>query len=79
VCSYQIKLDKQRQESLDRFAEAIERWPEVLECHLMTGSRDYWLRVVVPDLDAYDRFVKQKLTRLEGVASIESSLPVSDK
>ncbi len=68
-----IKLEKQRQESLDRFAKAIERWPEVLECYLMTGPRDYWLRVVVPDLDAYERFVKQKLTRLEGIASIESS------
>jgi Lrp/AsnC family leucine-responsive transcriptional regulator len=68
-----IKLDGQRQESLDRFAKAIERWPEVLECYLMTGPRDYWLRVVVPDLDAYERFVKQKLTRLEGIASIESS------
>jgi Lrp/AsnC family leucine-responsive transcriptional regulator len=68
-----IKLDKQRQESLDRFAKAIERWPEVLECYLMTGPRDYWLRVVVPDLAAYERFVKQKLTRLEGIASIESS------
>ena len=41
-----IKLEKQRQESLDRFAKAIERWPEVLECYLMTGSRDYWMRVV---------------------------------
>src|SRR5450631_583794 len=30
-----IKLDRQRQESLDRFARAIERWPEVLECYLM--------------------------------------------
>jgi Lrp/AsnC family leucine-responsive transcriptional regulator len=49
------------------------RWPEVLECYLMTGSRDYWMRVVVPDLDAYERFVKQKLTRVEGIASIESS------
>ncbi len=68
-----IKLEKQRQESLDRFAKAIARWPEVLECYLMTGPRDYWMRVVVPDLDAYERFVKQKLTRVEGIASIESS------
>jgi Lrp/AsnC family transcriptional regulator, leucine-responsive regulatory protein len=68
-----IKLERQKQESLDRFAKAVERWPEVLECYLMTGSRDYWLRVVVPDLEAYERFVKQKLTRLEGIASIESS------
>src|SRR6202000_2287383 len=39
-----IKLEKQREENLDRFAKAIERWPEVLECYLMTGSRHYWLR-----------------------------------
>jgi len=68
-----IKLERQREESLNRFSKAVERWPEVLECYLMCGSRDYWLRVVVPDLDAYERFVKQKLTRVEGIASIESS------
>jgi Lrp/AsnC family transcriptional regulator, leucine-responsive regulatory protein len=68
-----IKLERQKQEALDQFAKAIARWPEVLECYLMTGPRDYWLRVVVPDLAAYERFVKQKLTRLDGVASIESS------
>jgi len=68
-----IKLESQRQEALDRFEKAVARWPEVLECYLMTGPRDYWLRVVVPDLDAYERFVKSKLTRVEGVASIESS------
>ena len=64
-----IKLEKQRQDSLDAFAKAISRWPEVLECYLMTGSRDYWLRVVVPDLEAYEQFMKQKLTRVEGIAS----------
>jgi len=68
-----IKLEKQKQEALDKFSKTISRWPEVLECYLMTGPRDYWLRVVVPDLDAYERFLKQKLTRLEGIASIESS------
>lgn len=68
-----IRLERQQEEALDRFAKTIARWPEVLECYLMTGSRDYWLRVVVPDLEAYERFVKQKLTRVEGIASIESS------
>lgn len=68
-----IKLDRQKQDALDRFAKTIARWPEVLECYLMTGPRDYWLRVVVPDLAAYERFLKAKLTRLDGIASIESS------
>ena len=68
-----IKLEKQREEELTRFAKAIARWPEVLECYLMTGPRDYLLRIVVEDLAAYEVFLKQKLTRLEGIASIESS------
>jgi Lrp/AsnC family leucine-responsive transcriptional regulator len=68
-----IKLESQREEALTKFGKSIERWPEVLECYLMTGPRDYLLRVVVADLAAYERFLKQKLTRLSGIASIESS------
>ena len=68
-----VKLEKQKEDLLDKFAKTIARWPGVLECYLMTGPRDYWLRVVVPDLAAYERFLKTKLTRLEGIASIESS------
>lgn len=68
-----IKLERQREEDLDRFAEAVSRWPEVLDCYLMTGQRDYLLRVVAADLEAYERFLKDKLTRLDNVASIETS------
>jgi Lrp/AsnC family transcriptional regulator, leucine-responsive regulatory protein len=68
-----IKLESQREEALDRFAKSIARWPEVLECYLMTGDSDYLLRVVVPDVAAYERFLKDALTRFVGVAGIKSS------
>lgn len=68
-----IKLERQREEDLDRFAKAISGWEEVLECYLMTGTQDYLLRVVAPDLEAYETFLKRKLTRLDGIASIQSS------
>jgi Lrp/AsnC family leucine-responsive transcriptional regulator len=68
-----VKLERQREEELDRFAEAVLRWPEVVDCYLMTGQRDYLMRIVVPDLESYERFLKEKLTRLKGVGSIESS------
>ena len=68
-----IKLERQKEEDLERFAKAISLWQEVVECYLMTGPRDYLLRVVVADLVAYEQFIKQKLTRLDGVSSIESS------
>ena len=68
-----VKLERQREEELDRFAKAVQRWPEIVECYLMTGKQDYLLRIVVKDLEAYEAFLKRTLTRLEGVASIESS------
>ncbi|WP_027062807.1 Lrp/AsnC family transcriptional regulator [Mesorhizobium loti] len=72
-----IRLERQRESELERFNTAIARWPEVVDCYLMTGQRDYLLRVVVRDLHAYDRFLKEKLTRLDGVASIESSFALA--
>jgi len=68
-----IKLERQRAAELDRFAAAIRAWPEVMECYLMTGKFDFLLRVVCADLAAYESFLREKLTQLEGVGSIESS------
>jgi Lrp/AsnC family leucine-responsive transcriptional regulator len=72
-----IKLARQKEEDLDRFARSISKWDEVLECYLMTGNRDYLLRVVAADLSSYEAFLKNKLTRLDGIASIESSFALS--
>ena len=68
-----IKLERQSEENLDRFGEAVSGWSEVVDCYLMTGQRDYLMRIVTSDLESYERFLKDKLTRLEGVASIETS------
>lgn len=72
-----VKLEKQREDALQRFEKAVRAFPEVLECYLMTGSRDYLLRVVARDLADYERFLKATLTRIEGVASIESSFALA--
>ncbi len=68
-----IKLERQRQDDLDRFAKKVSGWPEVADCYLMTGQRDYLMRIVVRDLRAYERFLMDKLTQLDGIASIETS------
>ena len=69
----QISLDLQVENRLDLFERAIAKRPEVLECYLMTGDSDYLLRVVVPNVSAYEQFLKNSLTRIEGVAGIKSS------
>jgi len=70
----QIRLDLQVEGRLEIFEQAILRRPEVLECYLMTGDADYLLRIVVPDVNAYEQFLRDALTRVEGVASIKSSI-----
>ena len=85
-----VTLEKQAESALELFEKAVKKRPEVMECNLMTGEFDYLLRVVVPDLAAYERFLMDHLTRIKGIASIKSSfslkqvsyktaLPLSDK
>ncbi len=69
----QVSLERQVEAALETFEQAVAEWPEVMECYLMTGDADYMLRVVVADLEAYQRFLLDHLTRVPGVASIKSS------
>ena|ERR1700733_6252889 len=70
----QVRLDKQVVGSLRVFEREIAVRPEVMECYLMTGTSDYMLRVVVPDLNAYEKFVTGVVAKIPGVASIQSSI-----
>jgi DNA-binding Lrp family transcriptional regulator len=55
------------------FEAAIGKYPEVMECYLMTGDADYLIRVVVPDVPALERFIVDELSKIPGVANIRSS------
>ena len=68
-----VTLEKQVERALERFERAVAERPEVMECYLMTGEFDYLLRIMVPSLGAYERFLMDHLTRIEGIASIKSS------
>lgn len=70
----QISMDKHTPDRFEAFESTIAGYPEVLECHLITGqSADYVLKVIVRDMDAYQQFLLQKLTRIEGVSGVQSS------
>ncbi|WP_417206511.1 Lrp/AsnC family transcriptional regulator [Antarctobacter sp.] len=69
----EIKLTAQADEVLDAFEKAVARVPAVLECHLMAGTADYILKVVAEDTEDFARIHRQYLTRLPGVAQMQSS------
>lgn len=71
-----VQLDRQVDEALATFEAAISQFPEVVDCWLMTGNRDYLLRIAASGLPEFERFLVGQLTKVRGVASIESSIPL---
>ena len=68
----QVSLERQSEDRLQIFEEKIMEYREVMEAYLMTGEADYLLRIVVKDLQAYEKFLKDNLTKIKGIASIRS-------
>lgn len=60
-----IVTNQHSEEWLRRFAELIREFPEVVEFYRMSGQVDYLLRVVVPDIEAYDAFYKRLIAKIE--------------
>ncbi|TYR33686.1 Lrp/AsnC family transcriptional regulator [Mesorhizobium microcysteis] len=60
-----IRTNAHSMEWLKRFAEVIQEFPEVVEFYRMSGEVDYLLRVVVPDIAAYDAFYKRLIAKIE--------------
>ena len=69
-----ISMDRHTPERFENFDARVSALPEVLECLLITGrDADYQLKVIVPDLDAYQDLLLNKITRIEGVSGVHSS------
>lgn len=69
-----ITLSSQAQDVLAAFERAVSEAPEIMECHLMTGQADYMIRLVASDVEDLERLHATLLTRLPGVARINSSI-----
>ncbi len=68
-----VSLEKQEAAALEKFEQAVSHFDEVMEVYLMTGDEDYLLRIVVPDIQALERFILENLTRIPGIKNIKSS------
>ena len=74
----QVKLNAHGRANLDEFGAAIREFPEVLECHVLMGAVDFMLRIVAADIEAYERFFFEKLSRLPGVQEVNSTVALSE-
>ena len=70
----QVRLEKQVQSAFTAFEQAIATRPEFVECYLMTGPADYYLRAVVADLESFQRLLTDFVAKIPGVANTQSSV-----
>ena len=69
-----ITMDRHTPERFEGFEREVRRFPEVVECSIVTGqTADYLLRAVLPDMTYYEEFLLGRLTRIEGVTGVHSS------
>jgi len=71
-----VKIDGHANERALKFEEAIKTMPEVIACHLVSGEADYFLEVVVPDLEHYQRFLVGKLLNMPIVREVHSNIAI---
>ena len=70
----QISMDRHTPDRFEEFEKHVTNYPEVIECSHITGqSADYLLKVVVPDMEYYQEFLLNKITRIKGVSDVHSS------
>jgi Lrp/AsnC family leucine-responsive transcriptional regulator len=73
----QIVLNNHSEDSLASFQRSVIVFPEVLECYHITGNFDFMLKIIIPDMHAYNAFLRQKIATLDNVGNVNSSLVIS--
>ena len=69
-----VTLVRHSEGAVEQFEAMAKSSPEIMECHSTTGEGDYLIKVVAPDMKAYDRFLQEKVFRTPGVANVKSSV-----
>ena len=72
-----ITLQGHTRSYLEKFVKQINNFPEVIECHRVSGSFDYLLKLIVEDIEAYETFIISKLTLLPYLGNVQSLITLS--
>ena len=73
----QVKMSRHGKDVLPNFLKAIKTFPQVIECHTLMGDVDFLLKIMLRSVDDYEQFFWQKLSKIEGVQEVSSSISMS--
>lgn len=74
-----ISIADHSSDGLNAFADQVIAFPEVLECHHVSGQSDFILKVVVKDIEAYNQVLLDKISTVPNISNIESSFALSSR
>jgi DNA-binding Lrp family transcriptional regulator len=74
-----ISINKHGRNAINEFVDAITAFPEVQECHHISGDADFLLKLVMEDIEAYNQFILDKLSVLPNIGKVESRFSLSER
>ena len=69
-----VSLERHSEGAVEQFERLVAASPQIVECHAITGEADYVIKVVAPDMKAYDQFLQATIFKVPGVASVRSNV-----
>lgn len=73
----QVKMSRHGKDVLPNFLKAVKTFPQVIECHTLMGDVDFLLKIMLRSIEDYEQFFWQKLSKIEGVQEVSSSISMS--
>ncbi len=74
-----ISISKHGKDALNGFVAAVTKYPEVLECHHVSGDADFLLKILLKDIEAYNQFILDKLSVIPNIGKVESRFSLSER
>ncbi len=74
-----ISITDPSKKAVDAFVKKVIQFPEVMECHYVTGTSDFMIKVLVTDIEKYNLFVLEKLTGIPNIGNIETFFSLEER
>jgi len=74
-----ISIKEHGKKAISEFVKAITQFHEVIECHHITGNADFFIKLILADIEAYNQFILEKLAVIPHIGRVESKFSLSQR
>ncbi|MBC5767998.1 Lrp/AsnC family transcriptional regulator [Ramlibacter albus] len=74
----EVNLTRHKEDDVQQFERAVAACPQIVSCYSTTGQADYMIKVLLPDIKAYESFLHEVAFKLPGVTHVRSSVVLKE-